>query len=951
MSNEIKNTKGAIVKEINGIKYFKLQSPYPGDYTKNCGLLGPEIDENFFFLRGYDIESIEIDENRNLILTRVDGDVLTVDISEEIEHPMPTFEVNKDEGKLIVHYPEGITEELDGFLFEGYNVRVATDFTIKGDGRIFNPLRISEVERTGTYSPAKFFVDLTDSGNTMPDGNGLGKGGRVVTKEYLTPFGLLYNYYGIQKIKEALERDGSKWRIPTREDWADMLNAAEYCDEDRNHDTFEINKWTGNWAGARAKGITSWKYSDKMEDGNPVVGIDNLPSTGSYGSFHVIPVGYGEGSRGPLDNDVDFDLEGLRLISSFWTSTPTGSQYSSENPNIYTRTFSYETRKVLQESSKPSSRLSLRLIREFDFDSFNEYENILGHKVPCVLISNPELDYNKIWTSINIDFNEPQYSGVSSNEWYELKDEEDREIKVVYYINEWTGVEWIKKPMNLGDSIVIIDFDNDHSTSGDTYHEWRIYETSAGTVELIDTAEVLKEEVRKELERLNGRIDELSAATIEIREDLEDEIIRATSAETVLQEEIDSIDVREVEPSDSNTFKSYNLFINDEKRGVTIDIPKDKNIKNISTGWSGSVIDIQTGEYIYQPLTGETEVVRVIYQRQDGLYELVEISIEDFLHENEFKDGLIVENHTVKVLINPLSDEYLTVDENGVLLSGITTRFNELQEELDNTQTGTGVAEDGSYIVSENSRYIASAESIHNATVILDSELARVEDKLDSEIERSGKIDDNIGKEIIGCLGDSAHGYTIDFFDAQWTVVSSEEAHENPHTVVDTIPEASGWTGETYIIVRDEQTHIEIGWYKLTSSHNYIYNDTTVSDAIKTLDSSLKAESDRAIAAEKSITDIIDEFSASTIDVTTRLDEKIDAETIRAISAETYLQEEIDNEVTRLDAEDERLDGQDIAEEGNEASLVSGITLKRKNGEEEIKINIDTNFGLLPSYE
>ena len=43
--------------DLTGVKYFKLHSDIPGDYTKNCGLLGNEIDENFYFLRSMDIKS------------------------------------------------------------------------------------------------------------------------------------------------------------------------------------------------------------------------------------------------------------------------------------------------------------------------------------------------------------------------------------------------------------------------------------------------------------------------------------------------------------------------------------------------------------------------------------------------------------------------------------------------------------------------------------------------------------------------------------------------------------------------------------------------------------------------------------------------------------------------------------------------------------------------------
>ena len=77
---QLKPKKGVVVTEINGIKYFKLQSNYPGDYTKNCGLLGQEIDENFYFLRSNDIDNMSVN-NGILTLTRVDGDTLTADIS------------------------------------------------------------------------------------------------------------------------------------------------------------------------------------------------------------------------------------------------------------------------------------------------------------------------------------------------------------------------------------------------------------------------------------------------------------------------------------------------------------------------------------------------------------------------------------------------------------------------------------------------------------------------------------------------------------------------------------------------------------------------------------------------------------------------------------------------------------------------------------------------------
>ena len=120
--------------------------------------------------------------------------------------------------------------------------------------------------------------------------------------------------------------------------------------------------------------------------------------------------------------------------------------------------------------------------------------------MPTVLISNPEVGYSKIWTSVNIGLLNEEFSGVTSSEWRSLSGE-DREIKEVFFINEWDGKVWLKKQMRPGDSVVILDYDGDSSTSGDTYHEWRVYEKEDGTFELIDTSEALKKEVQEELQK------------------------------------------------------------------------------------------------------------------------------------------------------------------------------------------------------------------------------------------------------------------------------------------------------------------------------------------------------------------------------------------------------------------------------------------------------------------
>ena len=63
--------------------------------------------------------------------------------------------------------------------------------------------------------------------------------------------------------------------------------------------------------------------------------------------------------------------------------------------------------------------------------------------------------------------------------------------------------------------------------------------------------------------------------------------------------------------------------------------------------------------------------------------DVVTIDLTELLDENEFKDGLIVDGHVVKVLIDSTGDPYLTVSENGVKLFGVKDEIERLDERVD----------------------------------------------------------------------------------------------------------------------------------------------------------------------------------------------------------------------------------------------------------------------------
>ena len=740
MANNItlQNVTGQIVTDINGVTYFKLVSDYPGDYTKNCGLTSAEIDGNFYFLRGMDIESVKLDEHRNLILERFNGDKLTVSVSQEIGQP--TFEYNTETGILTVNYPNGTQDFIEGFLIpdevfamvDEYlqtSLKVATDYTLKGDGRILNPLSISETERTGTYAPALYFYDMTqDEFATLPTEN-LYKGYRIVTKEIFSKFGKLYNYDGVQELKRQLENINSLWRIPTRKDWADLLNSAEYCEEDRNHDTFEINTWTGKDAGARAKSANSWQPSEAEEQGLPVAGEDNLPCTGSQQTFHVVPIGYGQGSRGVYDYDSfdDYDIEGAKYTASFWTDTETGSKHTSARPNVFTRTFAYNTRKVKQESSNPSSRLSIRLVRDFDYAhlDYNEYENILGHMVPCVLITNPETNYSQIWTSVNIGFAEPIYSGVSDDEaWEQL--EEAKTMKGVYFINEWNGKQWIKKQMNPGDSVVILDYDNESGTTDDRYHEWRVYEKEDGNYELRDTLEMFIDEFNHRFEELNEKID--------------NEIERATNAENEIASALTE-EVANREQGDAELWSALTQEIADREQG-------DAEL------WSGLTEEVARATEEEQKLwSALTQEIADRKQGDDELWSGLTEEIERATNaENEIMSALTqeieratnAENEIMSALTQEVADRKQGDAE---LWSGLTeeiARATEAEEQIMSalTQEITRATD------AENEIMSALTEEVARATEAEEQIMSALTEEIERAVEEDEKLWSALTQEI-----------------------------------------------------------------------------------------------------------------------------------------------------------------------------------------------------------
>ena len=159
---------------MSGITYYKLSKDiYPGDTTKGCGLTGPEIDENFHFLRGYGIKDGELNPDNGIIaLYRLNGEKIEIEGLAEFLSGI-TADVSLDESYFdpingTLHmFVNGVEEcAISGFTScSDINV----DCTLEGDGSKENPLKIAKEFVDGIHSEIKEAIDVEKNAREEAD--------------------------------------------------------------------------------------------------------------------------------------------------------------------------------------------------------------------------------------------------------------------------------------------------------------------------------------------------------------------------------------------------------------------------------------------------------------------------------------------------------------------------------------------------------------------------------------------------------------------------------------------------------------------------------------------------------------------------------------------------------------------------------------------------------------
>ena len=443
---------------MKGLYFYKLVSPYSEDVTKNCRLTVNEIDGNFLNLKDEDIKSAEFDcEAKVLTLTRNNGETLQADMSCAWQGLTSKFDVTFEDSGCTGSGVLKFTWDEDGETYEStitglvtkdnignyVMTEAITDGTIIGNGRDGNPLSLNPIEQTGHYKPVIDLRDMTN-GESLPTNNVLGD--RYLTLEKVDDYGHLYNIKGVEELEAKLSNG---WRIPTKADWDNMLNAIEPCAySGKTHNSHECHVELGKIAGKELKTANDWPFvpaTSAVTDDTKYLFEEVVPSEkpintkgiNKYG-FSALPGGFAHEKGGEILKFGEY--------ASFWTNT----QIADASSDYYVKTLKYNENGVWQSAECPYDYRSVRLVKDYDGSNARESAYIGGKYYEEVLLPSMNSEHNfAIWTKTNVDIKVSDQNYIEYDESYNTKSHN------VYVINEWTGEDWERKIMPEGGVIVI----------------------------------------------------------------------------------------------------------------------------------------------------------------------------------------------------------------------------------------------------------------------------------------------------------------------------------------------------------------------------------------------------------------------------------------------------------------------------------------------------------------
>ena len=158
------------------------------------------------------------------------------------------------------------------------------------------------------------------------------------------------------------------------------------------------------------------------------------------------------------------------------------------------------------------------------------------------------------------------------------------------------------------------------------------------------------------------------------KEAIKAESDRAKAAEQAMQANLGSITIVKVTSDDVTIAASYQLQVNGQAKGATIDIAKDQSIKDINVLDMNATLNDDGTIKAGNPV-GSTALC-ISYILSNGTYKLAKLDYSRFLEETEFSNGLEVNNHKIYVKVDQLSENFLSVSSAGLKIAGVQNAIN-----------------------------------------------------------------------------------------------------------------------------------------------------------------------------------------------------------------------------------------------------------------------------------
>lgn len=199
-------------------------------------------------------------------------------------------------------------------------------------------------------------------------------------------------------------------------------------------------------------------------------------------------------------------------------------------------------------------------------------------------------------------------------------------------------------------------------------------ETSRATTAENELSDRITEEKNRATTAENTITSNLNSEISDRKEAIKAESDRAKAAEQAMQANLGSITIVNVTSDDTTIAASYQLQINGEAKGATIDIAKDQSIKDINVLDMNATLNDDGTIKAGNPV-GSTALC-ISYILADGTYKLAKLDYSKFLEETEFSNGLDVNNHKIYVKVDQLSENFLSVSSAGVKITGVQNAIN-----------------------------------------------------------------------------------------------------------------------------------------------------------------------------------------------------------------------------------------------------------------------------------